>query len=300
MNELRASLSMLTNGDLIGYFFKGVAFTGFIAVIAINIGAVFGSILALVRNYCNSGIKLVFKWLSVIYIEVFRNTPLMLWLFICLVSFPVPSVPAPFAKTLGLSSSEVQLLFKSVVALVLFTSSVMAEIIRGGLNAVDKGQFEGGYAQVLRLSGADFHRSAPGLPLRYPHHAPPEHHHHQRYVLRRKYRLYRNFGPGGPDDPACSHEYKTNVPERERRICAMRHGLRHLFCHQLFHLRFGPRPADPAKNSENQNHTGLKSRCFEQRFFRFPALAFRNGRIEPIFLLKKGRNFLRFKRLPFV
>ena len=147
MTQLRASLSMLTNGDLMLYFFKGVAFTVVIAIVAIIIGFVFGSILALTRNYCNKGLQRIFKWLAIAYIEIFRNTPLMLWMFICLVSCPVPPVPLKFAQAIWLSTTEVQLLMKSVVALVLFTSSVMAEIIRGGLNSVDKGQFEAGYSQ---------------------------------------------------------------------------------------------------------------------------------------------------------
>ena len=147
MDELTSSLSLLTNGDLMGYFFKGVAFSLIIAVVAIFIGFIFGSVLALARNYCDTGFKRIFKWLSIAYIEIFRNTPLMLWMFICLVSFPVPSIPLGFAKALGLSTSEVQLLLKAIAALVLFTSSVMAEIIRGGLNSVDKGQFEAGYSQ---------------------------------------------------------------------------------------------------------------------------------------------------------
>lgn len=147
MTELKASLSMLTNGSLMGYFFKGVAFTLVIAVIAIVIGFIFGCILALTRNYCNSGPKRILSWIAVAYIEVFRNTPLMLWMFICLVSFPVPAVPLSLAQAVALSTSEVQLLLKSIVALILFTSSVMAEIIRGGLNSVDKGQFEAGYSQ---------------------------------------------------------------------------------------------------------------------------------------------------------
>lgn len=147
MGELHASLSMLTNGQLMLYFFKGVAFTLAIAAVSILIGFVCGSVLALVRNYCNTGFRRIFKWIAVAYIEVFRNTPLMLWLFICLVSCPVPPVPLAFARAIGLSTSEVQLLLKAVVAMVLFTSSVMAEIIRGGLNSVSKGQFEAGYSQ---------------------------------------------------------------------------------------------------------------------------------------------------------
>ena len=147
MGELNASLSMLTNGGLMGYFFKGVAFTIAIAFISILIGFFFGSVLALTRNYCTTGAKRVFRYLATAYIEIFRNTPLMLWMFICLVSFPVPEVSYSFAQSLGLSSSEIQLLLKAIASLVLFTSSVMAEIIRGGLNAVDKGQFEAGYSQ---------------------------------------------------------------------------------------------------------------------------------------------------------
>lgn len=147
MEELRASLSMLTNGDLMLYFFKGVAFTLVIAAVAIVVGFLFGAVLALARSYCTTGPARVLRWISMAYIEVFRNTPLMLWLFICLVSFPVPPIHLAFAKSIGLSTSEVQMMFKAVAALVLFTSSVMAEIIRGGLNSVSKGQFEAGYAQ---------------------------------------------------------------------------------------------------------------------------------------------------------
>ena len=147
MEQFRASLSLLGNGGLMAYFFKGVAFTILIAIVAIVVGFLFGSVLALVRSYCTKGFKRIFQWLSIAYIEVFRNTPLMLWLFIGLVSFPAPPIPLAFAKAIGLSTSEVQMMFKAVVALVLFTSSVMAELIRGGLNAVSKGQFEAGYAQ---------------------------------------------------------------------------------------------------------------------------------------------------------
>jgi putative glutamine transport system permease protein len=152
MNEFRASLSMLSNGDLMMYFYKGVAFSLVIAVAAILVGIVFGTFLALARNYCNTGAKRVLRWLSTAYIEVFRNTPLMLWLFISLVSFPAPPIPLGFAKMLGLSTTEVQILFKAVLALILFTSSVMAEIIRGGLNAVSEGQFEAGYSQGFNFA----------------------------------------------------------------------------------------------------------------------------------------------------
>ena len=112
---------------------------------AVLLGLVLGSFLALLRNYCNKGFPRVFKWLATAYIEIFRNTPLLLWLFICLVFCPCPSFLEK--KMFGLSSAEVKLLFKTVIALILFTSSVIAEIVRGGLNSVAQGQFEAGHSQ---------------------------------------------------------------------------------------------------------------------------------------------------------
>lgn len=145
METLSASLSMLKNGAIWIFLLKGVGFTLIISAIAVLIGIVWGSVLALVRNYCNRSWTRVFKWLATAYIEIFRNTPLLLWIFICLVFCPCPSFFS--RKMLGLTSVEAKLLFKAAVALILFASSVIAEIVRGGLNAVALGQFEAGYSQ---------------------------------------------------------------------------------------------------------------------------------------------------------
>lgn len=145
MSTLDSSLSILKNGAVILYILKGVAFTLVLSVVAVSFGLVLGSILALVRNYAKSPKVRVFKWLSIIYIEVFRNTPLLLWIFICLVFLPYPEFLSK--KMFGLTSVEVKLMFKAAMALILFTSSVIAEIVRGGLNSVAEGQFEAGYSQ---------------------------------------------------------------------------------------------------------------------------------------------------------
>ena len=144
MNTLEASLSMLKNPAILQYIFKGLAFTLVISFVAVVLGILFGSILALVRNYC-TGKTRIFKWIATAYIEIFRNTPLLLWIFICVVFCPSPEFLSRPMFTL--TSVEVGLLFKAAVALILFTSSVIAEIVRGGLNAVDHGQFEAGHSQ---------------------------------------------------------------------------------------------------------------------------------------------------------
>ncbi len=145
MEDLKASFSILQNPAVLLYILKGVAFTLIIALIAVVCGIILGSVLALVRNYCNSSKTRIFRWIATIYIEVFRNTPLLLWIFICLVACPCPSILEH--QLFGLTSVETKLLFKAAVALILFTSSVIAEIIRGGLNSVAEGQFEAGHSQ---------------------------------------------------------------------------------------------------------------------------------------------------------
>lgn len=145
MSTLEGSFSILKNPAILIYILKGVAFTLILSVVAVGIGILVGSILALVRNYCITGKTRVFKWLAVIYIEIFRNTPLLLWIFVCLVFFPFPEVLSK--KMFGLTSVEVKLLFKASAALTLFTSSIIAEIVRGGLNSVAQGQFEAGHSQ---------------------------------------------------------------------------------------------------------------------------------------------------------
>ncbi|MCM1487432.1 MAG: amino acid ABC transporter permease [Firmicutes bacterium] len=147
MNEFLGSLKMITDKSVFLYLLKGLGFTVGIAFFAVVLGIVIGTVLALARNYCNKGVLKIFKYISVAYIEIFRNTPLMLWIFIGLVFFPSIEFPKGIADFFGLSRIELAVLVKAIAALVLFTSSVIAEIVRGGLNSVAKGQFEAAYSQ---------------------------------------------------------------------------------------------------------------------------------------------------------
>lgn len=148
LSQLQGSLRMLGNHDVQLYLLKGTAFTIGISVIIIVCSVLIGSVLALVRNYCTTGPARLARRASIIYIELFRNTPLMLWVFAGFVLCPAPAFSKAFANALGFSSVvAVKTLFKAIVSLTLFTSAVMAEIIRGGLNAIPRGQFESAYAQ---------------------------------------------------------------------------------------------------------------------------------------------------------
>ena len=146
--DLQGSLGILKNPDVLSYLFKGLAFTLGISLITIVLSLLVGAVLALARNYCTHGAARILGKLAAAYIELFRNTPLMLWMFICFVMCPAPAISKGFAELLGFSSTvAVKTLFKAIVAFTLFTSAIMAEIIRGGLNSVARGQFEAAYSQ---------------------------------------------------------------------------------------------------------------------------------------------------------
>lgn len=148
MAELQGSIGILKNPEVLTYLLKGLAFTLGISLIAIAVSIASGAVLALVRNYCTRGGARILGKIAAFYIELFRNTPLMLWMFICFVMCPAPEISKKFATALGFTSTvAVKTLFKAIVALTLFESAIMAEIIRGGLNSVAKGQFEAAYSQ---------------------------------------------------------------------------------------------------------------------------------------------------------
>lgn len=111
--------------DNMRFLFNGLLTTFTIALATIVISILFGTVLALARNY-SKGLPLM---LSTFYIEMFRNTPLLLWILAIRFLVPIPPV------------------YSGITSFSLFTSAIMAEIIRGGLNSINKGQFEGAYSQ---------------------------------------------------------------------------------------------------------------------------------------------------------
>ena len=144
MSAFQGSIQIITNRNVLIYLLKGTVFTLIISLIAVAVSLMIGSLLALLRNYGRGPAKIL-KVLATAYIEIFRNTPLLLWIFVCLIFVSAPSFMK--RKMWGLSSVEAGLLYKGCVALIIYTAAVMAEIVRGGLNAVSKGQFEAAHSQ---------------------------------------------------------------------------------------------------------------------------------------------------------
>lgn len=115
--------------DNISFMFRGMLLSIEFSVVVIFFSFIIGTILGILRAYGNK----IVKNFVIVYVEIFRNTPLLLWIL-----FARFSLPQVFAVTS----------FQSVVIMfVIFASAGLSEVIRGGLASVDKGQFEAAKAQ---------------------------------------------------------------------------------------------------------------------------------------------------------
>ncbi|EWT53817.1 amino acid ABC transporter, permease/substrate-binding protein [Staphylococcus aureus W65865] len=108
------------------FFLKEIKITILISLIGVALGSILGAFVALMKL---SKIKII-SWIASIYIEILRGTPMLVQVFI--VFFGITAA-------LGL---DISALVCGTIALVINSSAYIAEIIRAGINAVDKGQME--------------------------------------------------------------------------------------------------------------------------------------------------------------
>ncbi len=114
----------------------GLALTLILATFGIAFAFPLGIALALGRRSNMPAIRA----LSVVYIELIRGVPLISLLFMASVMFPL-FLP---------EGMTIDKLLRAQVAIILFAAAYLAEVIRGGLQAIPKGQFEA--ADSLGLS----------------------------------------------------------------------------------------------------------------------------------------------------
>jgi general L-amino acid transport system permease protein len=140
------SLQVVTFGpDGVGWDDWGGLHLAVVATVAgIVLAFPFGIVLALGRRSSLPGLRVV----SIVYIEVFRAVPLVALLFVgqYMIGFLFPTTVDPPSD-----------LVRAVIAITLFEAAYIAEIVRGGLQAVPVGQVEAAEAiglsrgKVLRL-----------------------------------------------------------------------------------------------------------------------------------------------------
>jgi general L-amino acid transport system permease protein len=122
---------------------SGLPITLLLSVFTMAVAYPLGVVIALCRR---SKLPII-KGLSIVYIEVIRGVPLISLLFMSAVMFPL-FMP---------EGMTVDKLIRASVALIVFTSAYIAEVVRGGLQGMSKGQYEAAeslglnFFQTMRL-----------------------------------------------------------------------------------------------------------------------------------------------------
>lgn len=133
-------------------FATGVYYTLLISLVSTLIGLLIGLVIGIIRTIPKSKrrpVRFLQKLVDIllaIYIEVFRGTPMM-----------VQSMVIYWGYAFATGGKTLNLMFAAILIVSINTGAYIAEIVRGGINGIDKGQFEGAHAlgmshfQTMRL-----------------------------------------------------------------------------------------------------------------------------------------------------
>ena len=114
-----------------------------LGVVCVSLSLPLGIVLALGRQ---SDMPII-KWICIIFIEFIRGVPLITLLFVANVVLAYFLPPG----------TTFDLILRVIIMITMFSAAYIAEVIRGGLAALPKGQYEAGdslgldYAQAMRL-----------------------------------------------------------------------------------------------------------------------------------------------------
>lgn len=117
------------------FLLRGLGVTMLIAVLTIIASFVIGTFLG-VAKFTGKGIL---SKISSIYIDIARNLPVILMIIAFRFTLPLPAIGS------------------SVAALTFLNCALIAEILRGGMMAIPKGQWEAAYSQGFSFAGALIH-----------------------------------------------------------------------------------------------------------------------------------------------
>lgn len=114
------------------YLLVGAGYSLIVAIGALAIGVVLGVIFAAMRISKNKVLNLI----SYIYVQVIRGTPMLLQILFLFLGFPVVYT----AMTGGRISMDPVIV--GIVAIGINSGAYSAELIRSGIESIDKGQWE--------------------------------------------------------------------------------------------------------------------------------------------------------------
>jgi general L-amino acid transport system permease protein len=128
------TMGLLMKGGILGLpsvestQWGGLPLTLLLAVFGLTVAYPLGVILALGRRSRMPGVKV----LCILYIELIRGVPLISLLF-------MSSIILPLFLPEGVTFNKI---LRAQVAIILFTAAYIAEVVRGGLQAMSRGQYE--------------------------------------------------------------------------------------------------------------------------------------------------------------
>ena len=139
-----------TMGNMItkysGFFIEGVENTLILSFFTVLFGTILGTLMAMARmskfapfsKFAPLRKLMPLRWLATAYIEFFRGTPLMVQLMFIFYGLPMIGVTFPSVSFIP----DFDRFAAGVVAMSLNSCAYVAEVIRSGIQAVDKGQME--------------------------------------------------------------------------------------------------------------------------------------------------------------
>lgn len=121
------------------YILTGLFNTVIIAFFAVILGTVIGIIISVIRNNYEINGKFKFlNYLANLYVTIIRGTPVILQLMI--IYYVV------------FKSVNINIIIVGILAFGINSGAYVSEIIRAGINSIDKGQMEAGFALGLKYS----------------------------------------------------------------------------------------------------------------------------------------------------
>jgi putative glutamine transport system permease protein len=120
----KALYDIFTQNNML-FLLRGLQKTLYISAVSLVLSTIIGALLGVMRNSKILPLKAV----AAVYIEIVRNIPNLLWIFVVFLMVQLQSTEA------------------GIASFTLFTSAAIGEIVRGGLNSIGKGQIEASKSQ---------------------------------------------------------------------------------------------------------------------------------------------------------
>jgi His/Glu/Gln/Arg/opine family amino acid ABC transporter permease subunit len=138
--------SVLWSGQSAGWLLQGVVTTLELSALAWLLAVCLGILSGALRTVTFKPLRAA----AAFYVEFFRNVPLLVWMFFWYFGVP-PLLPRPVQDWLFNHGAE---FWAAVIALGVYTGARMSEVIRAGILAIPRTQFEASLAMGLTVGQA--------------------------------------------------------------------------------------------------------------------------------------------------